>query len=190
MAAKGIRLSQGSWGALDRSAISGDNSRGVAPAERSLAPLLSTPPHVGTTMPEKYEGLGFSLLYPETWRIDEDPDARSVNLETPTGAFLSITLSDNLQPDFERAQKAMEAEYDEVELETNEVELAGHTFHGITQRFVFLDLIITSQLLKLETGSKNYLVQIQGEDREIEAMHPVFRAILTSMCQSLSAVGS
>lgn len=139
-------------------------------------------------MPEKYEGLGFSLLYPETWRVDEDPDARSVNLETPTGAFLSLTLSDHLQADFERAQKAMEAEYDEVELEAAEVELAGHTLTGITQRFVFLDLIITSQLLKLETDSKKYLVQIQGEDREIEATLPVFHAILTSMCQSLSAM--
>ncbi len=138
-------------------------------------------------MPNKYEGLGLSLLYPETWRVDEESEANSVTLETPTGAFLSISCSDDLNVDLSRAQTTMEAEYDEVENEPCEITLGGQVFRGLTQRFVFLDLIITSQLLKLESSKGQYLVQIQGEDREIEELLPVFYAILTSMCQSMAS---
>src|SRR5690606_4348871 len=101
-------------------------------------------------MPEKYEGLGISLLYPETWKLEEDAEASSLTLETPGGAFLTLSTSENLQADFLRAQKAMEAEYDEVETEDCQSILAAHTLTGVTQRFVFLDLIVTSQLLKLD----------------------------------------
>ena len=136
-------------------------------------------------MPEKYTGLGFSLLYPETWKLDEDDEAKSLTLETPTGAFLTVTASENLEADFQRAKTTMEAEYDEVEHETSELKLAEQQLSGIIQRFVFLDLIITAHLLKLDTEDSKYLVQIQGEDREIEQLLPVFNAILTSLCQSL-----
>jgi hypothetical protein len=136
-------------------------------------------------MPEKYEGLGLSLLYPETWKLDEDEDAGSVSLETPSGSFLTITACDDLAFAFEQAASAMRAEYDEIEEELVDSTLVGQRLEGVVQRFVYLDLIVTSRLLRLDLGEKKYLIQIQGEDSELDAQHRVFEAVLTSMCQSL-----
>lgn len=139
-------------------------------------------------MPEKYQGAGFSVLYPETWKLEEDPESHMLTLETPTGSFLSITPCSDVDQAFKQAQAAMEAEYDEVESEPASLQIADHTLTGIIQRFVFLDLIVASQLYKLESGGLRFLMQIQGEDREIEQQQAVFQAILTSLCQSLSPV--
>lgn len=136
-------------------------------------------------MPHTYQGLGISLLYPETWKLEEDPESDSVTLETPSGAFLTLSRSDDLEADFARVKKTMESEYEEVESESYHALLAEQTFTGITQRFVFLDLIIVSHLLKFDLRGTSYVVQIQGEDREVEDLQPVFNAILTSACQSL-----
>lgn len=137
-------------------------------------------------MPEKYEGLGFSLLYPETWKLEEDQDAGSVSLETSTGSFLTVTACEDLQQAFEQAASAMRAEYDEVEEEAVELVLNGLQLEGIVQRFVYLDLIVTSRLHRLEVAEKKYLIQIQGEDGELDEQQRVFEAILTSMCQSMN----
>ena len=135
-------------------------------------------------MPEKYQGLGFSLLYPETWKLDEDLESQALTLETPSGSFLTITACSDLESAFKNAQRTMESEYEEVENEATVAHMAEQTLQGVTQRFVYLDLIIASLLLKLDTGAQKFLIQIQGEDREVEQQQPVFDAILTSMCQS------
>lgn len=138
-------------------------------------------------MPEKYEGLGFSLLYPETWKLDEDSEADAVSFETSSGSFLTITACDDLTTAFEQAAGAMRAEYDEIEEEAVDSTLAGHHLEGVVQRFVYLDLIVASRLLRLDLGEKKYLIQIQGEDSELDRQHRVFEAILTSMCQSINS---
>jgi hypothetical protein len=136
-------------------------------------------------MPEKYQGHGYSLLYPETWTVEEDESGQAITLETPTGAFMTITPSNNLEGDFQMMLQMMEAEYDEVETEDCELELLGRSLQGITQRFVYLDLIVTSHVLKIDSGTQQWLIQIQGEDRELDQLMQVFAAVLTSMCQSL-----
>ena len=137
-------------------------------------------------MPEKYEGLGFSMLYPETWKLHEDQGAATVALETSSGAFLTITACSNLLEAFEHAEQTMQEEYDEIELEEIVMEFAGQQLYGVAQRFVYLDLIVTSKLFQLDRGEKKYLIQIQGEDGELDEHERVFDAILTSMCQSLA----
>ncbi len=138
-------------------------------------------------MPNKYVGLGMSLLYPESWSLAEDELGQSIELETPSGAFLTITCCQDLQAAFLQAEQTMQAEYDEIEVEPISTVLAGIELSGSVQRFVYLDLIVASRLLKLHAGDKKYLIQIQGVDSELDALQLVFDAILTSMCQSLAA---
>ncbi|MEZ6135878.1 MAG: hypothetical protein R3C53_13305 [Pirellulaceae bacterium] len=138
-------------------------------------------------MPETYDGLGISFLYPETWKLYEDEEAGTVSLETPSGSFITITACADLPAALKQAQQAMQAEYEEVEQELIETEIAERTLRGVAQRFVYLDLIVTSRLLGIDVDDNRFLVQIQGEDRELEEQQRVFDAILTSLIQSLSS---
>lgn len=140
-------------------------------------------------MPGQFDGLGLSFLYPENWKLEQE-DEQSVTLETPQGSFLTIarlTSSTTAEAAIDRARATMEEEYDAVEHEVACREYSGIKLDGLIQRFVFLDLIITAQFLTLEHGDTFYLVQIQGEDRDIDQQQLVFDAILTSMCQHLGA---
>ena len=141
-------------------------------------------------MPKQYSGLGLTLLYPDTWTVSEETaDGRpTVSLENPGGSFLSIStlpLDDDPQQILNEAAEAMDAEYEDVESEPFAVDIAGHEYTGIIQRFYYLDLLVASKLLSVRTDDHLYLVQIQGEDRDMDQHSMVFDAILTSMLRSL-----
>ncbi len=139
-------------------------------------------------MPEKFEGFGIALLYPDSWNLDGEVEGDSVSIESPEGAFLMITrCADPLDASeaLARAQAAMREEYDEVEREPIEKKFSGQTMAGEILRFVFLDLIVTSQLLLLTNDQHTYLIQTQAEDRDHDRLQLVFDAMLTSFCQNL-----
>jgi hypothetical protein len=139
-------------------------------------------------MPKKFEDLGLSFLYPDNWTSSEDPTAQACMLESPEGAFLTITRlegSDVVDP-VAQAKAAMEKEYQDIEVEPISRTIANRELTGVTQRFVYLDLIITSHLLAFAGNGCTYLVQIQAEDRDMNRLEQVFEAILTSLCQSLT----
>ena len=80
----------------------------------------------------------------------------------------------------------MESEYEEVETEVINRVVGETLLEGVTQRFVYLDLIVTSHLFRLEVEEEEVaplLVQIQGEDRDLDKLQPVFDAILASLAQ-------
>ncbi len=137
-------------------------------------------------MPKQYTGLGLNLLYPDTWTVNEEAiEGRpAVSLESPGGSFLSIS---SMPPDedpeamLDEAAEAMNSEYEDVESEPYTVEIAGQPYTGIVQRFYYLDFVVASKLLTIETEDHLYLVQIQGEDRDMDQQSLVFDAILTSM---------
>ena len=136
-------------------------------------------------MPERYQWNGLNLLYPENWVVQEEDG--SLNIETPSGSFLSLSWPDDIDEAFDKARQTMEGEYEEVETEPLSRVLGESLLEGITQRFVYLDLIVTSHLFKLETEDEDFaplLIQIQGEDRDLEKNQPVFDAILASLFQN------
>ncbi len=138
-------------------------------------------------MPLQFEGIGISLMYPDTWRIEEEPsDSQGISIESPGGAFMFINCYPSLSPDeaIENACQAMLAEYDEVETETFTRTVSDRLFEVVAQRFIFLDLIIVSQVLSFTHADNTYLVQIQGEDREVDQLQPVFDAMLASIFQN------
>lgn len=143
-------------------------------------------------MPKQYSGLGLSLLYPDTWTMSEETQGdrrQGVTLESPGGSFLSINLMDagqDAEAVVDEAVQAMDAEYEDIESEPYTVDLAGQLYEGTVQRFYYLDFVIVSKLFAIDTDDSVYLIQIQGEDRDMDQQSMVFEAILTSMVRSLS----
>lgn len=138
-------------------------------------------------MPEKFRWFDLELLYPENWSVEEDELSNTLNVFSPSGAFLSMTRPGDIHSAFAQAKRAMEQEYDEIETENVSRILEDGLLEGIVQRFVYLDFIVTSHLLKLESESEEFeplLIQIQGEDRDLDQQQPVFDAILASLLQS------
>ncbi len=151
-------------------------------------------------MPAHYKGFGISLLYPENWQMDEQFDdddwedddwdgSGSVTFESPTGAFMTINRFEPSQSPIaavSQAESAMAREYDQVESEPLTREIGDRQMHGVIQRFFYLDLIIVSQLLGFTVPDGTYLIQIQGESRDIDQLSPVFDAMLVSMVKNLN----
>lgn len=144
-------------------------------------------------MPKQYTGLGLSLLYPDTWTISEETQGdrrQGVSLENPAGSFLSINLLDPGQDAdavLDEAVEAMSAEYEDIESEPYTLDIDSLHVAGTIQRFYYLDFVIVSKLFAIVAAESLYLVQIQGEDRDMDQQSIVFEAILTSMVRSLSA---
>ncbi len=98
-------------------------------------------------MPQQYEGIGISVMYPDGWSIEEDTaDQGSVSFESPLGAFMTLTRYEGINSGdaIDRAQQVMLAEYDEVEVESIERMIAGRDLSGLALRFVYLDFLIVA----------------------------------------------
>ncbi len=140
-------------------------------------------------MPKTYQNsdLSLSILYPDNWIVEEEPDSEAVTLESPDGSFMSVT---RVEPSADKdvigqASEAMAEEYDEIEQEPLSRQVAGVELSGRSLRFVYLDLIVASELLTLESPKGMFLIQIQAEDRAMTEYATVFQAMLVSLAQSL-----
>ncbi len=140
-------------------------------------------------MPGQFEGFGIEFMYPDSWTVDSDSGSNSVFIESPDGAFMAITQcapQATAEEALAKARQAMQEDYDEIERESVVKQLAGLTLSGEVLRFVYLDLIVTSQLLSITHAEASYFVQTQAEDRDHDKLSPVFDAMLTSFCQNLA----
>ncbi len=134
-------------------------------------------------MPRTFHGLGLRFLYPENWRVDES-EALSVTLESPEGAFLSITRlpdASHFESCIDQIRRAMESEYDSVEFEPLQKNFGAATADGFTQRFFYLDLLITSHVLTVARDHQAWVLHYQAEDRDMDALGRVFDAIIAQI---------
>lgn len=139
-------------------------------------------------MPKEFSGFGIKMLYPDNWKVEEEEGVDAVAFESPEGAFFSVSRIDPSNADpMAEVQAAMAAEYERVEEEPLAKEVAGQELTGVTQRFVYLDLIIASHILIIPQGEERLLVQFQGEDRDMDNLDAIFSALLTSLYQSFQA---
>lgn len=137
-------------------------------------------------MPEKFDGLGVSFLYPDSWTVEQQEFTNAMTLHSTGSSFMTLMdCGPTLDSTFEECQKLMAEEFEEIERSTIQQDIFGHRCDGLVQRFVYLDLIVTSTLLRIEKKDRQLLVQIQGEDRELSEQQAVFDAVLTSMLQSI-----
>ena len=142
-------------------------------------------------MPAQFQKLGISFQYPDNWVLDEE-DAlagrQSVAVYSPGGAFWSVSIHpSSADPDHlaRAAVKAMKEEYEGLESERAEEQIAGHHLVGFDLNFFYLDLTNTAQVRCLRTKRGTYTIFCQAEDHELDTVGNVFRAITTSLLRDL-----
>jgi hypothetical protein len=141
-------------------------------------------------MPGKYDRFGIEFLYPENWEIQEegwDDWPKTVTLQSPDGAFLSIYVYEggaNLRDLVREAVEAMRSEYEDLEAE--EILQPGDgSDYGYNLDFYCLDLVVSAQIRGALLPGKTVVWQSQAETREFDKNELVFRAITTSMLGKL-----
>lgn len=135
-------------------------------------------------MPATFESFGIKFLYPENWTIadrGENEGQDGVTLELPCGGFFTIEreregqLTEEL---IEEISQSIEQDYDEVEREDLHLDGAPADEQAVDFRFYYLDLLIISRLIIVNSGQQTYVVQMQAESRDFDENEPVFNALL------------
>jgi len=138
-------------------------------------------------MPGVYDKMGIRFLYPDNWTLDQKDAVGgnlSVTVEAPGGAFLSVAVHPLAIDTAELALTALDAlraEYPAAESEPASEQILDQTASGYDVSFFYLDFVNTATIRTLRTPVATCLVLCQAEDREYEALAPVFRAITTSL---------
>jgi hypothetical protein len=139
-------------------------------------------------MPAFFDHLGVRFQYPESWTLEaaEDAEGNDVTVFSPGGAFWSLTIHENGDPELlaERAVAAMREEYDELDCETVTDSIAGQELTAYDLNFYCLDLTNTAQIRAYRRGERSFLLIWQAEDREFDLFAPIFRAIATSLIEA------
>ena len=142
-------------------------------------------------MPHEYSKLGISFLYPENWALDEEEARlghRSVTVYSPGGAFWTVTIHPR-GTDPARlsraAVKAIREEYEDVDNEAIQENVAGRELVGYNLSFFYLDLTNTACVRCVRTKQATYTLFCQAEDREFEQIRSVFLAMTTSFLEGL-----
>jgi len=138
-----------------------------------------------------FDRFGLAFDHPDNWAVDtEDSEGRyaTATVYSPRGGFWSVSGHAPGGDPLHLAAAVVEEmrqEYQELDVEPVEDELAGQRLPGFDLNFYCLDLTNTAQVRTLSTPDAIYLMICQAEDREWEAVAPVFAAITTSFVQGL-----
>jgi hypothetical protein len=147
-------------------------------------------------MPLTFDRLGISFQYPDNWVLDEEDalfGGQSVTVYSPGGAFWSVALhpaTTNPAGAAQAAVEALQAEYEEVEVQNAREDRAGHELVGYDLSFFYLDLTNTARVRALNTGTATLTIFYQAEDHEFERVGQVFDAMTTSLLAGLSRRGT
>lgn len=142
-------------------------------------------------MPSTFEDFGTRFLYPDNWTIqarERDRDCEGVTLDLPRGGFFSVTrhfAHSDPEKLLTQIGDSMKSEYPEIE--TDPLAVSDEDDFFIESRFYYLDLLIISRTIAIETDQDVVIVQCQAESREFDANEPVFQAILQSLRESIAA---
>lgn len=139
---------------------------------------------------------GVQFDYPENWTVIDDQftDAtRVVSLESPGGAMWTLQVTAEWTSPWKLAQQVVETmrgEYDSVESESAEEKVEEVEVVGFDMSFYCLDFVIAAKTRSFYSSGKTFVVWYQAEDRDFDALEPVFRAMLTSLIRKSSAFGT
>jgi hypothetical protein len=138
-------------------------------------------------MPASFDHLGVRFQYPESWALEtsEDGEGNDVTVYNPEGAFWSLTIHDQGEPESlaKEAVAAMQAEYDELDCEQVTDSIAGQRLTAYDLNFYCLDLTNTAHIRAFRRDDRTFLLMWQAEDREFDFIAPIFRAITTSLIE-------
>ena len=138
-------------------------------------------------MPAKFDSFGVTFLYPENWTVldrAEGEDETGITLELPSGGFFSIErVEPASDPQFliDEVAKTLQAEYNEIEQESIQLEGAAADESAADVRFYYLDLVVVSRVIVIPDEEGTLLIQFQAELRDFDANEKVLDAILTQI---------
>ncbi len=139
-----------------------------------------------------FDKFGMRFQYPENWTLETDntdPGRQTVSVYSPGGAFWTVMLHPQDADPLELARTAlgaMQNEYDELDSEAAQQEIAGLALVGFDLNFYCLDLTNTAWIRAGLLENVVLLVICQAEDREFEELAPVFQAMMASLIASLA----
>ena len=145
-------------------------------------------------MPAVFDQLGVHFEYPDNWSVDEaslnpsTSEGEQVVISSPETAFWQLSKHPSeaeLENLFDEALSALRSVYKEIEVEPAQDTLEDREIEGFNVNFYCLDFTNTSWLRGFKTPGATYLLLCQAEDRELERVGPVFRAMLASMLRHL-----
>ena len=138
-----------------------------------------------------YEKHGLRFMYPENWKLTDGQEVDlpyQVTVETPAGGIWSVNIfPEDVSTDelLEEAIAGLHETYDDVELSETTSDFEGFVTKGVEAFFYCLDFVVTAKIQVIETPKYKLVFLFQAENRDFDTQHEVFRAIATSLLQSL-----
>ena len=143
-------------------------------------------------MTATYQQHGLKFMYPENWTLNEaETDAlpQIVHLDAPDGAAMwEVHLHDadaDATEILDAAMKTLRETYADLEVSSSSSEFDGDETLAYEGLFFCLDFLIRIKLQTIATPDHLLVFWYQAEDRHFEEVEMVFRAITTSLRQSL-----
>ena len=143
-------------------------------------------------MTATYQQNKLQFQYPENWTLTDDPSEplpRAISLESPGGHLMwSVHLH---PPDAEADEMLDEAidtlreSYEDLELSTEPNDFDSFDGKAFGALFFCLDFLVRVKLQVYSTPEYKLLLWYQCEDRDFDQQEMVFRAISTTLMQSL-----
>lgn len=140
-------------------------------------------------MTAKFDRDGVRFMYPENWRLDDEPQGEglvcALSLEAPSGALWTLNVEQghrDLRQLAAEVVKAMSQEYEELESEPRETPLpGGHSAVGFEMHFYCMDMVAKAVVQCCHWGERTVMLMTQAEAREHDQLAPIFEAITTSL---------
>ena len=143
-------------------------------------------------MTATYQQNQLQFQYPENWTLSDDPDEalpRAISLESPGGHILwSVHLhptTDDADEILDKAIDTLRESYDDLELSTEKADFDMFEAKAFGALFFCLDFLVRIKLQVFSTPNYKLMLWYQCEDRDFDAQEMVFRAISTTLMQSL-----
>lgn len=139
----------------------------------------------------RFDRDGLRFDFPDDWALDVDADewgGPSVTVLSPGGGLWSVMVNraeSRAGGHADAVAEQMRREYDDVEVEPAAEEIEGRRLAGYDFHFISLDLTVTATVRVLVSGGDTHVVFCQADDREWEAISPVFAAMTTSLVRGL-----
>ena len=142
-------------------------------------------------MTATYEKHGLKFLYPENWKLTDGQDLElpyQVEVETPTGGLWSVNaFPPDADPDelLAAAIQGLQDTYEDIELSATANEFEGYQSLGVDAYFYCLDFMVMARVQVIQTQAYILVLLFQAESRDFDQQLDVFRAMTTSLLQSI-----
>ena len=136
-----------------------------------------------------YDRHEIRFVYPENWELSEEyqsADTHCVTLQSPGSGFWmlqALRTSKSLELLAAEALRSVKQEFGDVEVVRVEEELEGTPAVGYDLLFYCLDFIVDSKVRSFSVEGRSYVLLWQAEDKEFDAISPVFAAITAELAQ-------